>query len=150
MYEIIPGKLYQRGEFLKFSLEEKIAELDSKNITMIANLIGRRDDELAFREPYFYWHFPIPDGKLTDSVKATLLEYSEIFTKQLKTTEKAALVHCHAGRNRSALFSALIAVQYLGISGKESIEYLREKRPNALANENFVKWLENLHELTRK
>ena len=140
MYEIIPGRLYQRGEFRKFPMEVKEAELGTKNITMIANLYIHRDEQLYQREPYFYWHYPIPDNKLTPRQKEDLLEYSSVFVNGIRDGQ-VALVHCHAGRNRSALFSTLIVMRLLEMNAEQAIEYVRTKRPNSLANPNFVEWL---------
>jgi protein-tyrosine phosphatase len=148
MYEILPGKLYQRGEFATFPFLVKEAALSSYGITMIANLVSKTDPDLQNTEPYFYWNYPIPDNKLTEKIKENLLEYAKTFAKRIRDGKTAALVHCHAGRNRSALFSALIVMFLTGMSGKESVKYVREKRPNALANEKFVEWLESIDELT--
>ena len=44
------------------------------------------------------------------------------------------------GINISALVAGLILI-YLGMSGAEAVELLREKRPGALFNEKFADYL---------
>jgi protein-tyrosine phosphatase len=141
LHEILPGKLYQRGEFKDFPLLDKLHVFEVNQIHLVANLIKNKDHELAEKVAYF--HYPIPDNKLSEKDKEILLKAAKSFADSI-AFGNAALVHCHAGRNRSALFSALICMSYLEINGKEAIELLREKRPNSLANEHFVKFLEEL------
>jgi protein-tyrosine phosphatase len=50
------------------------------------------------------------------------------------------------GFNRSALLAGLI-LRYLGMSGPEVVEHLRQRRPGALFNEVFAAYLVSLEEL---
>jgi protein-tyrosine phosphatase len=51
---------------------------------------------------------------------------------------KKVLVTCLAGRNRSGLVVALALHQLTGMSGEEVVTYIKERRPYALTNSNFV------------
>jgi len=137
MYEIIPGKLYQRGEFIDFPIKWKLGELRRLNVDIVVNLWNKPDVELQEAIPHYY-HLPIPDSTIKDS--SLLLKFAREVA-QLIRKGSAAIVHCHAGRNRSGMFNALLCVELLGLSGIEAIDYIRRKRPNSLANENFVEFL---------
>jgi protein-tyrosine phosphatase len=55
------------------------------------------------------------------------------------------LVHCQAGINRSNLTAALVLRQWKGLTSREAIDMLREKRsPLVLANRGFEKYLLSL------
>lgn len=51
---------------------------------------------------------------------------------------KKVLVTCLAGRNRSGLVVALALHQLTGMSGEDAVTYIKECRPYALTNSNFV------------
>ena len=53
------------------------------------------------------------------------------------------LSHCGMGFNRSALVAGLI-LNELGMSGKNVVARLRERRPGALFNSTFAEYLEGL------
>jgi hypothetical protein len=54
------------------------------------------------------------------------------------------LVVCHMGINRSGLVSALILRNITGCSGAQAVAAVKRKRPGALSNRAFVKFLERL------
>jgi len=137
VHTIIPGKLYQRGEFLDWPLKEKLRELERLGVNTVVNLWNHQDEELKAAIPHYY-HFQMPDSVVKDS-ELLLSTVEEV--AQLIKGGNAAIVHCHAGRNRSGLFNALLCMNILGMSGSEALDHVRKQRPNALANENFVKFL---------
>lgn len=139
-HEIIPGRLYQRGEFSTFSPKEKLEELRQRDIRYVINLVKRGDPDLPAH--VFYFHKPIPDGRHTPLEE--LMELARLVVKMMRYEGGAALTHCHAGRNRSGFFNALIAREWLGISGAEALALVRDRRPNAIANEFFVEQLVSL------
>ena len=53
------------------------------------------------------------------------------------------LSHCGLGYNRSALVAGLILVE-LGMPGPVAVERLRQRRPGALYNDGFARFLESL------
>jgi len=57
---------------------------------------------------------------------------------------KKVLVTCIAGRNRSGLVVALALHKLTGMSGEEVVVYIKERRPYALTNSNFVQVLEQI------
>jgi len=137
VHTIIPGKLYQRGEFVKWSLKDKLKELQRLRVSIVVNLWNIPDVLLKDAIPHYY-HLPIPDSIVKDD-KMLLKIVKEV--ANLIREGKAALVHCHAGRNRSGLFNALLCMNLLGMTGAAAVEHVRLRRPNALANENFVEFI---------
>ncbi len=99
---------------------------------------GPADHDLVDALGENYIHIPLADGRVKESV--VILEAAKRVGDIIEGGGKT-LVHCQAGRNRSSLFSALLVVRLLGIPGKEAVALLRQKRPNALANEHFVRFL---------
>lgn len=148
LYEIIPGKLYQRGNFRKLTKEEKLQFLSYNKINIVVGLAGKKSKDLEELEKcgklyYFYYPFADIGGTLTQENKENLLRVSKEVASLIEKGN-CAVSHCHRGRNRSALMNCLIWVQLTGKTGKEAVSLMREKRPNSLGNEQFVRFLEEL------
>ena len=141
--EIVPECVYQRAQFYDFPAELKKSELERLGIGCVVCLIPKYDRDLCWLQDR-YVHIPIPDGRVSEGCSALLLENACRVGKWIDDGVKA-LVHCRAGRNRSSLFSALLAVRSLGLTGAQSVDYLREKRPRALDNDHFERFLRSLH-----
>lgn len=139
LHEIIPGKLYQRGEFQNHA--GRVALLRAKNIHVIVSMYGEPDPVLQ-GNGFTYIHLPIPDGKLDDP--KPLLDAALRAYRMMRLMDCAALVHCHAGRNRSGLVSALIVRHVLKCTGAEARRLVQHRRPNALANPHFCAYLDSL------
>lgn len=137
VHTIISGKLYQRGKFMDFPLKWKLSELKRLGVSVVVNLCPTPDILLKDAIPHYY-HLPIPDSIVKNA--GTLLSVAKEVA-QLIRQGKGAIVHCNAGRNRSGLLNALLCMELLDMSGEKAIEYVRKRRPNALANEHFVEFL---------
>jgi protein-tyrosine phosphatase len=81
-----------------------------------------------------YVYHPIRDEDLPNLAK---IEALGRLVADLVSSEHRVLVHCRMGFNRSVLVIAT-ALTYLGMSGAAALDYLRERRPGALFNENFA------------
>ncbi len=57
---------------------------------------------------------------------------------------KKVLVSCMQGRNRSGLVMALTLHRLYGMAGERCRSYIRSKRPHALTNDSFNKFLDQL------
>lgn len=141
-YEIYPG-LYQRGATYRLPTEQVLAELKARNITTVVCLIKKYDRGVMFGVEEWkgkYWYRPISDGKTIDP----LLPQLALRCAERIREGDAVLSHCAAGRNRSALLSALIVRELTGMSGAEAMSLVRERRPNSLANVHFAAYLDAL------
>jgi protein tyrosine/serine phosphatase len=134
VYPIISGKLYQSA---------RLNILDDTTLKLIIGVLGIRvvfnmwhtiDPRIAGITK----HVPIPDGLIKDD--------SEIRRIVLQVVNaiysgRCVLVHCYGGRNRAGLISALVCVDYLGMTGAQATEYIKSVRPNSLVNNYFVDYL---------
>jgi protein-tyrosine phosphatase len=57
--------------------------------------------------------------------------------------QRAVLVHCSMGLNRSPLVAGL-ALTHLGMHGADALRLLQERRPGALHNKVFADYLATL------
>jgi dual specificity protein phosphatase-like protein len=89
-----------------------------------------------------YIYFPIldDDDQLPNVVK---LQAVARLGASLVREGHRVLSHCGMGFNRSALVAGLILTE-LGMSGREAVARLRERRPGALFNDRFAAYLEGL------
>lgn len=150
VYTILADELYLRGHTRgtkdELSVTETLRAINCGCVIVMAGLRDRRVSRWLDENDGLYIHCPIPDGK---QVLPALL--NSVVRSAMPTIRngRSVLVHCHAGRNRSALLAALIVRERLGISGAEAVRYLRSRRPNALANEAFVEYLNGLEQPTK-
>jgi len=87
-----------------------------------------------------YVYFPIYDEELPSLSK---LHGVARLGAGLVREGHRVLSHCGMGYNRSALVAGLILAE-LGVPGPEAVARLRERRPGALFNERFARYLESL------
>jgi protein-tyrosine phosphatase len=138
-HTILPGKLYQRGDMLKRSREDKMELLQAHDISVVVGLAGPQDEDLvALLGSSYLWH-PIPDSQVKDP--NALMELVDRVADMHELFGGAVLTYCHAGRNRSGLFSALLVMRLTGCIGDTAITRVRAGRPNALANPHFVDFI---------
>jgi len=86
-------------------------------------------------------HIPLPDGQLNDKVIKDVLRAKEYVVEHAGNSEPV-LTHCNAGRNRAALVTGLAYSDLAQVSGRDALEHVRGTRPNSLANDHFVQFLE--------
>ena len=142
IYEIIPGRLYQRGKMHDFPTERKLRGLVRYGITHAVVLAPPHPDPdlvaWGAADIIGYTYLPIPDGRLKKG--DALLELAH----GLVMEGGCVLTMCNAGRNRSGLLSALIVRELLCMTGAEALEHVRLHRPEALANTYFEEFLRSL------
>lgn len=120
--EIIPGKLYQRGQILTWSRDVKINLLRELGITAVVNFWPKIDGDLA-EGPADYLHIPAPRSSqmLEDRVMVTSKHISNL----LSLKKSKALVLCEAGVTRSVFFCVLVAKENLGLTLPEAYKYVK-------------------------
>ncbi len=103
------------------------------------DLAGGIDPDASDFKIYLKW--TIEDGGLPDM---DILKFVASFGYDLAYKKKMkVLVHCEKGINRASLLNGVI-LWLKGIRGQEIVNYIRNKRPGALFNQNFVNYLVNL------
>ena len=118
--------------------------VEEHGITVVIDLEGDIDRDIPTMPNHIlYVYFPIYDEDLPDMAK---LHAVARMAASLVAAGHKVLSHCGMGFNRSALLAGLI-LRYLGMSGPEVVEHLRQRRPGALFNEVFAAYLLSLEEL---
>lgn len=144
VHEIIPGSLYQRGRTHRVPMEEKLADLQERGVTHAVAMAPAFPDEdlveLASVGLIQFTHYPITDGVLRSGSYLDLM--AQRLAAEITDVGGCVLTMCNAGRNRSGLLSALIVHHLFGIPGADAVDIVRARRPNALANDYFVEFLE--------
>ena len=121
---------------------DNIDPLRQNEIKVVIDLEGGFDtQELGgFLETYIFW--PILDSEELPDLKM-LDEISNLGCSLIKQGYKI-LVHCANGENRASLITGVILNKLNGTNGEDLINYIRDRRPGALANEYFEKYLLSL------
>jgi protein-tyrosine phosphatase len=88
-----------------------------------------------------YLHSPLPDGKITNVMDWSALAKG---VQDHLNRGGTALIQCHAGRNRSGFLAALVVARTMGMTGEEAMEFVRIRRPRAIANPHFEDYLRSL------
>lgn len=112
--EIIPGKLYQRGQILSWPREDKLAMLKERNISIVVNLWPKIDSDFSGSDLDLYLYLPVPRSK--DMTSFTVRAMATAVAAMLLKRKKAALVLCEAGVTRSVFFCVLVVSAMKGIS----------------------------------
>lgn len=131
VHEIVPGKLFISGEPASPPTRADWAALERAGITAVLNLTTRDNAVLRRQLGGAYHRVTLSDGARVDPalVEAAVHQVHVWLGDRLRV-----LVHCHAGRNRSALVAARVAQRLLGLTGDEAVAHVRARRPRALAN----------------
>ena len=115
--------------------------LADRRIRLVIDLEGALDCGVpTIPNNLVYTYFPFEDSGLPDLVKLHALGR---LAAEMIRNERAVLIHCAMGLNRSPLMAG-VAMTYLGISGPEAVRILQEKRPGALYNPVYADFLRTL------
>ncbi len=115
--------------------------IEKKRISAIIDLDGGLDIGVpCIPNKLLYVYYPIQDGRIPNKKKLDALGRFGAFL--IKDGHKV-LSHCGLGLNRSALVAGVILV-HLGMKGKDAVSLLRSRRPGALFNPLFAKYLQSL------
>jgi|SRR5690242_14167891 hypothetical protein len=115
--------------------------ISSHNIDVVIDLEGGLDQCVpTLPGSCLYVYFPIYDEQLPDPAR---LDAVAMMGAHLIRSGHCVLSHCGMGFNRSALVAGQI-LHYLGMSGPDIVDRLRERRPGALFNDIFAEYLKSL------
>ncbi len=88
-----------------------------------------------------YVKLPLEDG---DEVPvADVIKLRDQILAELQN-DQAVLVHCTFGKNRSGLLVAMVLRSLDDLTGAEALQRVRSLRHNAVNNETFAAWLNQL------
>ena len=115
--------------------------LAERKIRLVIDLEGQLDcDVPTIPNNLIYIYFPFEDERLPDLVKLHALGQ---LAATMMQHQRAVLIHCAMGFNRSPLMAG-VALTYLGLSGTQALELLRQKRVGALYNKTYADYVGSL------
>ncbi len=121
--EIIPGKVYQRGQILTWQREKKYQIFEEYGIKFVVNFWPKMDADLAEAPLKGYLHIPA-----TKSIEMLSPEIEQVALLVGTLCKRSpTLVLCEAGMTRSVYFCMLVASTTLGIRLEDAREYVLEK-----------------------
>jgi hypothetical protein len=112
--------------------------LAERRIRLVIDLDGQVDVSVpTVPNNLIYIYFPFDDAHLPDLIKLHALGR---LAAEMVRQQRAVLIHCAMGFNRSPLMAGL-ALTYAGMSGAAALDLLRERRPGALYNAAYADYL---------
>lgn len=113
---------------------------DAAGVSHVVSLIAIGSAWLA-DEGFTYTQFTIKDGTSEGGISpGSALEAAE-WVKALLKLDRRVLVHCHVGKNRSGVVATLVVADLFEMPNKEALAYVRERRPGAVSNPRWERWL---------
>ncbi len=107
--EIIPGRLYQRGQILTWKYDEKIRLFEEYNIGLVVNFWPKIDPDLS---DMWYLHLPSGSDDMIDNYTRIMVK---TVAKLLEPNDMAALILCEAGKTRSVFFATLVYAELMHV-----------------------------------
>jgi protein-tyrosine phosphatase len=108
-------------------------------------------------DPYFkndpemshinFLHIPLLDS-CTETIQDHFVSFSDFIEEQIKL-KKSTLVHCHMGISRSATLMCSYLIAKKNMTSRESINFLRDKRPQIEPNVGFCFRLEDFEQVMK-
>jgi protein-tyrosine phosphatase len=112
--------------------------LAERKVKLVVDLEGEIDCNIpTVPNNLIYVYFPFDDAHLPDLVKLHAL--GRLCADMIRTN-RAVLIHCTMGFNRSPLMAG-VTFTHLGLTGAEALERLRGKRAGALYNAVYADYL---------
>ena len=116
---------------------------ECRGVDVVIDLEGGLDNCIPTQSDHcLYIYFPITDDNEQMPPVNKLRAIAKLGASLIADGHRV-LSHCGLGYNRSALVAGLILVE-LGMPGPVAVERLRQRRPGALYNDGFARFLESL------
>jgi hypothetical protein len=126
---ILPERLYQRAHFLTWPYSQKQALLRQHRIDVVVNLWRPLDSDLAGPHRFVYLGVHMAGNSVPPEADSTVR-----YVAALLRAGKVALVHCEAGKNRSAWFCTRLLMELGHFSAHEALRIVHERIPQADIN----------------
>lgn len=135
---VMPGSISGKG---KSSVEDDITTWKTSGISSVVLLVSDHEGyfgtggackslkETYQQEGFQVLQFPIPDRDVPDNSELSkVLSYIDLNTSQGSNIA----IHCVGGKGRTGLVIACLARKRFNISGKEALDWVRNKVPGAV------------------
>jgi protein-tyrosine phosphatase len=146
----LPGKVFRSPmPFSRYDRVGKIWTLYEKHGIEIVVILAESEEYLIHSGKdlsIFYqtnglqvFHYPIEDFNVPDNKTG----FDRVIRKVIRRSKDGSniVVHCLAGYGRTGVFLACLAKCYYGMTGDESIKWIRRYIPNALENSRQEKFV---------
>lgn len=118
--EIIPGRVYQRGQILTWQREKKYEVLSGLGVGTVVNFWPKQDPDLAESLVLNYLQI--------STVRSEMMLDNRIETVARAVAELSAdsptLILCEAGRTRSVYFCVLVVAEIQQMSLEDALTYV--------------------------
>lgn len=124
------GNAYNSRDYIK---------LKENNIGLIVNCT--KDVPNFFPDEFNYINVCVEDtntNSIIDLLDKILIDINNYITNN---NNKNVLIHCFMGSSRSASILIGYMIKYMGLNRRDSLNFLKEKRPIVNLNNNFFKEL---------
>lgn len=123
------------------SMIDDWGDIDAHAISVVVDLETSLDAGIPTGDgTRMYLYYPFEDDDVPDP---TMVGPLAVFLAELYRGGHRVLVHCRMGFNRSPLVAGAV-LHRLGWNGCDAVTRLRERRPGALFNEEYARYLEAL------
>ena len=133
LIEIAP-RIYLRGNLSR--VQNLSESLQAAGIDVVVRLVT---PNIAVTGVTFIY-FPIADGRLRAETTESLEKLADDLFGYWQQG-KRIVITCNMGRNRAALLTTLVVSRALKLSYSDSMALVRARRPNALANKHFERYI---------
>lgn len=124
--EIVPGKLYQRGQILSWPRKDKVGLVKDRKLSLIVNLWPKIDPDFSDSLLAMYMYMPVARSANMTSKPVVLVAR---MVAKLISNGGVALVLCEAGKTRSVFFCVLVLHYLKGIPLNEAYERVVKRVP---------------------
>ena len=134
-----PGSLWLGSAIDEIGIDQIIVH----KIDVVIDLNSKFDPSRLAAIIQEYVYCPILDLLFLSPINCPKLDRAASYGFKAWEDGLSVLVHCSKGHNRSALVVGLILIK-MGMSGKDAVRLIMEKRPEAFSNHKFREYLEGL------
>lgn len=144
---VIAERIYQRGQIMTWSLEEKRAFFKQHNIGMVVNFWSKLDADMS-ECGVIYVYAPTPHSKdITSINNVVLAEYVSSWlvcnTGEEERGENV-LVLCEAGKTRSVFFCVLLVSAFTGVVMNEALKVVTKVIPGHKLKPHMLEYIKEV------
>jgi len=135
---IVPGRLYQRGQILTWQRAYKLQLIEYLKVGVVVNLWPKLDPDMSDM-PCYYLYLP---SSSQDTVGEDIMIMSKCVAELLNNSivDKSALILCEAGKTRSVFFAGLVLMHMYTMTGAKALKILEKRVPGHRMKPYMIDW----------